>query len=191
MKNACLRELVLKNRSYRRFDGKHRIPMATLRNLVDLARLAPTGGNKQSLRFRLINRPSQCALVFPHLAWAGYLEDWKGPVESERPTAYIVILNDTRVSNSPGNDTGIAAQTLMLGAVEAGLGGCMIGSVSRGALHKKLELAPELQIALVLALGKPVESVVLTRVKNNDIRYWRDDTGVHHVPKRSSRELIV
>ncbi len=191
MDNPGLHELVLKNRSYRRFDGKHRVPMATLRHLVDLARLAPTGGNKQSLRFRLINRPPQCALVYPHLAWAGYLEDWTGPGESERPTAYIIILNDTRISESPGNDTGIAAQTMMLGAVEAGLGGCMIGSVSRGALHKKLELAQELHIALVLALGKPVESVALTRVKNNDIRYWRDDADVHYVPKRSLRELIV
>ncbi len=191
MNDACLRELVLHNRSYRRFDGKHRVPAATLRRLVNLARLSPTGGNKQSLRFRLINQPPLCSLVFPHLAWAGYLEDWTGPGESERPTAYIVILNDTRISESPGHDAGIAAQTMMLGAVEAGLGGCMIGSVSRGALHKKLKLAKHFQIVLVLALGKPVETVKLSRVKNDNIRYWRDTAGVHHVPKRSLQQLIV
>ncbi len=191
MNHTCLRELVLKNRSYRRFDGKHRVPAATLRRLVNLARLSPTGGNKQSLRFRLINQPAVCSRVFPTLAWAGYLDDWTGPEKPERPTAYIVILNDTRISESPGNDAGIAAQTMMLGAVEAGLGGCMIGSVSRGLLHKKLKLAKHFQIALVLALGKPVETVKLGRVKNDNIRYWRDNQGVHHVPKRSLQELIV
>lgn len=191
MNEICLRELVLKNRSYRRFDGKYRVPSAILRRLVNLARLSATGGNKQSLRFRLINQPAVCARVFPTLAWAGYLEDWPGPDKTERPTAYIAILNDTRISDSPGQDAGIAAQSMMLGAVEAGLGGCMIGSVARAKLHKILKLPQSLHIVLVLALGKPVETVKLGRVKNDDIRYWRDAQGVHHVPKRSLHDLIV
>lgn len=191
MSQISLRDLVLRNRSYRRFDSKTRIPATFLRSLVGLARLAPTGGNLQSLRFRLINRPADCSAVFQHLAWAGYLKDWPGPAESERPTAYVVILNDTRIRPAADMDAGIAAQTMMLGAVEAGLGGCMIGSISRGTLSKKMCLPQELQIVLILALGQPVETVMLSRVKNNDIRYWRDAGDVHHVPKRSLRDLIV
>ncbi len=191
MKPRSLHDWVLGNRSYRRFDGKTRVPSATLRHLVSLARLAPTGGNAQPLRFRMINRPADCAVVYPHLAWAGYLQDWAGPAENERPAAYIIILYDTRISKSAPMDAGIAAQTMMLGAVEAGIGGCMIGSIQREKLQTKLEFPGHLQIALILALGKPVETVKLARVKNNDIRYWRDKHGVHYVPKRSVHELIV
>lgn len=190
MKHRGLSDLVLQSRSYRRFDGRTRIPVASLRRLVGLARLAPNGGNLQSLRFRLINRPDDCAAVFDHLAWAGYLKDWSGPADDERPTAYIVLLNDQRVRPSADLDAGIAAQTIMLGAAEAGLGGCMIGSVSRH-LHTELQLPDFLRIVLVLALGRPAETVRLARVVGDNIRYWRDARGVHHVPKRSLKELIV
>jgi len=187
-----IRELIMNNRSYRRFDGKAALDERTLRELVELARYAGSGANLQPLKYMLSWQADRNAAIFEQLAWAGYLTDWPGPAANERPTGYIVILHDTRISKTPGCDHGIAAQTIMLGAVEKGLGGCMIGSVNRAKLAEVLKLPSYLEISLVLALGKPVERVVLEDVKTDgSIKYYRDASQVHHVPKRALDELIV
>jgi nitroreductase len=185
-----LSALVLKNRSYRRFDSSVAVPSATLVNLVDLARLCPSSRNQQALKFMLFNRKELCDKIFTGLAWAGYLKEWPGPSQEERPAAYIVILGDKTLGSSFSTDLGITAQTMMLGAVEAGYGGCMIGSFKREYLDQLLGISDQMEILLVLAVGKPVEEVAIEPVKDNDIRYWRDSRQVHHVPKRSVEELI-
>ncbi|MGD9099818.1 MAG: nitroreductase family protein [Anaerolineae bacterium] len=187
-----LKDLVRKNRSYRRFYQDAPVDLKTLRELVDLARLSASGANRQPLKYILCCDPETSAAVFPHLAWAGYLKDWDGPVEGERPAAYVVILGDTEVSASFGVDHGIAAQSIMLGATERGLGGCMIASIQRKALRQTLDLPARYEILLVLALGKPKEEVVIETVgPEGDIKYYRDDAGVHYVPKRALDELIL
>jgi nitroreductase len=187
-----IKELIFKSRSYRRFDQQYRIKNQTLRELVDLARLSPSAANLQPLKYILSHEPQKNALIFPHLGWAGYLKDWSGPAEGERPSAYIVILGDTRITKSFGCDHGIAAQSMLLGATERGLGGCMIGTVQRDKLRKALDIPSCYEILLVLALGKPKEEVVVeTAGPAGDIKYWRDDEGVHHVPKRPVDEIIV
>jgi nitroreductase len=187
-----LSQLVRANRSFRRFYQERPVSLETLRELVELARLSPTGANRQPLRFFLSADSDRNALIFPHLGWAGYLRDWPGPVEGERPAAYIVILNDSAVSKNAGCDHGIAAQTMMLGAVERGLGGCMIGSVQRDPLRTILSLGLRYEILLVLALGYPKEQVVLEDLSaDGDVRYWRDEQGVHHVPKHNLDDLII
>ncbi len=146
----------------------------------------------QPLKYVLSCEPQKNALIFPHLAWAGYLKDWPGPCEGERPSAYIIILGDTRISKSFGCDHGIAAQSILLGATERGLGGCIIGTVQREQLHKALDIPSAYQILLVLALGKPKEKVVLESVgPDGNIKYWRDSKGVHHVPKRALDDIIL
>ena len=187
-----LRDLVLKSRSYRRFIQDAAIDIDTLRELVDLARLSPSAANLQPLKYVLSCDPERNALIFPHLGWAGYLADWPGPEEGERPSAYIVILGDTEISRSAGCDHGIAGQSILLGAVEKGLGGCAIGSVQTEGLRKALGIPSRYDILLVLALGKPRETVVIETVgPTGDIKYWRDTEGVHHVPKRSLDDIIL
>ena len=187
-----IRDLVMNNRSCRRFDGEASIDRKTLEELVDLARLSPTGANLQPLKFHLSCDAETNALIYPCLAWAGYLEDWPGPVEDERPTAYITILGDERIRKGFGCDHGIAAQSIMLGATEEGLRGCMIGSVERKQMRAALQLPEHFDILLVLALGKPVEKIVLEPLPDDgSIRYWRDEQDVHHVPKRSLAEILV
>jgi len=187
-----IRDLIQKNRSYRRFYQDVPVDAATLRGLVDLARLSPSARNAQPLRFILSCEPEKNALIFKHLAWAGYLRGWGGPQEGERPSAYIIILGDTLISPNFGCDHGIAAQSILIGAVEAGLGGCMIGSVQRPALMEALKIDPKYEILLVLALGKPKEQVVVEAVgTDGDIKYWRDHEQVHHVPKRALDDLII
>jgi nitroreductase len=185
-------DIVRQNRSIRRFYQDQQVSLETLRELVGLARLAPTGSNRQSLRFLLSVDSEQNARIFPTLAWAGYLKDWPGPPEGERPAAYIIILNDTTVNKTAGCDHGIAAQTILLGAVEKGLGGCIIGSIQREALRTLLGIETRYEILLALALGRPKEQVVLEDLpEDGDVRYWRDANGIHHVPKRSLEDLII
>ncbi len=187
-----LKDLVLKNRSYRRFYQDQPITLETLRQLVELARLAPSARNMQPLKYVLCADPATNAAIFPTLAWAGYLKDWPGPAEGERPTAYIVVLGDTALSHSFDVDEGLAIENILLGAVERGLGGCIIGSVQREEVRRILGIPLRYEILHVLALGKPKETVVLEAVgPDGDIKYWRDAQGVHHVPKRGLDELIL
>lgn len=186
------RELVEKNRSYRRFDQSKRISMDDLVDLVDLARLAPSARNLQPLRFVLVSDEAVCEKVFPNLAWAGYLPGWSGPAPEERPTGYMVLSVDRKLSGKDWGDHGIAAQTIMLGAVEKGYGGCMLGSVNREKLSDILDIPEHHAILLVLALGVPAEAVVVeTLPENGDVKYWRDEQETHHVPKRDLDELIT
>ncbi len=187
-----LRDLVLKNRSYRRFDESVAISREALSGLVDLARLSASASNRQPLKYILSAEKERNQAIFDCLAWAGFLSDWPGPEAGERPTGYIVILGDTEIRQSFGCDHGIAAQTIMLGAVEKGLGGCMIGSVKEASLREALSIPGRYEILLVLALGKPAEKVVIEEMGAGDeFKYWRDERSVHHVPKRPLSEIIV
>lgn len=187
-----LRDLIVKNRSYRRFFQEQAIGIDTLRELVDLARLSASAGNLQPLKYILSCTPEKNALIFPHLVWARYLKGWSGPSEGERPAAYIIILGDKSLSKSFGCDHGIAAQSILLGATEKGLGGCMIASIERNHLHKALDIPSRYEILLVLALGKSKETVAIETVSpDGDIKYWRDSEDVHHVPKRPLDDVII
>ncbi len=184
-------DLILKNRSYRRFE-KELISAETLRSLIDLARLSGSAANLQPLKFMISADAETNAKIFPCTVWAGYLKDWPGPDETERPTGYIIILGDTEISKTFGVDHGIAAQSILLGATELGLGGCMIGSIKRDELRENLRIPEHLEILLVLAMGKPREKVVVDALsREGDIKYWRDEQQVHHVPKRSLDEIII
>jgi nitroreductase len=187
-----IRDLILRNRSYRRFYEEVDIKLETLREVVDLARLSASARNAQPLKYVLSCEPQKNSLIFPHLAWAKFLTDWPGPCEGERPSAYIIILGDTEISRFWDYDAGIAAQSIMLGATEKGLGGCMIASVDREKLRKNLDIPSRYEILLVLALGKPKEKVGIETVgPSGDTKYWRDSQGVHHVPKRPLDDIII
>ncbi len=187
-----IRETIIKNRSYRRFDESVAISNETLKDLVDLARLSASGANKQPLKYILSFEADKNARIFPHLGWAAYLKEWGGPVEGERPAAYIIMLGDNEISPNIYCDHGIAAQSILLGATEMGLGGCILHSINREKLRAELEIDSKYEIKLVLAIGKPVEQVVLDEIgPDGDIKYWRDEQRVHHVPKRSLDEIIL
>jgi nitroreductase len=187
-----LQELIRRNRSFRRFQEDAAITRETLLELIELARLSATAANRQPLKFLPACSPQTRELIFPCLGWAGYLRDWIGPADGERPSGYIIILLDKCIHDRSDCDHGIAAQSILLGATEMGLGGCMIGSIRKHELQEKLSLPSHLEILLVIALGQPAETVDLEEVPSLDaIEYWRDSEDVHHVPKRSLEELIV
>ncbi len=194
MATSVIKDLVVKNRSYRRFDATVALDRSVLEGLVDLGRLAMSAANRQPLKYLIYCDPERNARIFDCLGWAGYLKDWPGPGPGERPTGYIVMLMDTRIKDPMGFDGGLAAANILLGAVEQGLGGCLIGNVKRDALRQILGIAERYELLLVIALGKPVEQVVLETAGPGpevDIKYWRDERQVHHVPKRELREIIL
>ena len=189
---AMMKDLVLKNRSYRRFHEDVEVDCQTLRELVDLARLSASAANKQPLRYMLACTKEKNELIFPTLAWAAYLKDWSGPSVGERPSAYIVVLADKEISPYFNWDAGSCSQSILLGATEKGLGGCILSSVNRPILKQALNISDTYEIVFVIALGKPKEHVVIEPVPaSGDIKYWRDAQETHHVPKRSLEDLII
>jgi len=193
-------DLIKKNRTCRRFYQNHAVDKGTLKEIVDLARLSASAGNLQPLTYIISSNPELNARIFSCLGWAGYLKDWPGPEEGEKPSAYIIILGDTERAREFGCDHGIASQSILLGAREKDLAGCIIGSVNRKKLRDIFNIDSRYKILLVLAIGKPKEKVVIEKVISDDksstgradnIKYWRDENGVHHVPKRSLDDIIL
>ncbi|HYQ57846.1 MAG TPA: nitroreductase family protein [Draconibacterium sp.] len=186
-----IKELIKRNRSYRRFDESVKITAEQIVKWIELARLSASGRNAQPLKYAFVTNREMCSKIFPCLAWAGYLTDWKGPDEDERPVAYVVVVKDREITENHYCDDGIAMQSILLGAVEDGFGGCMIGSVNKAKIAKLLGLPDQHEVLWIIALGKPAEQVVIDEAENGNIKYWRDKNGVHHVPKRSIGEIVI
>lgn len=186
------KEMIARNRSYRRFYEDENITLETLLTLVDYGRLSPSGANKQPLRYVVSYEKHVNAAIYSTLAWAGYLSDWPGPKEGERPSAYIIMLQDKENKMVGGADHGIAAQSILLGAAEMGLGGCIIASIKREQLQQSLEIPAQYEILLVIAIGKPKEMIVIDEINiGEDIKYWRDEQQVHHVPKLNLADIVL
>lgn len=185
-----IRDLITKNRSYRRYDSSVMIPFKQIKNWIELARFSASGRNIQSLKYAVSITTEINEKIFPNLGWAGYLANWNEPEKKERPVAYIAVLHDKSLSDNYYCDDGIAMQSILLGAVEDGFGGCIIGTVNKSKVAKILSLPIHMEILWIVALGKPVEECLVEDVKNNDIKYWRDENDIHHVPKRLLDEII-
>ena len=185
------RDIVKRSRSYRRFYESKKITIEELEYMIDCARMTPSAQNLQPLRYIIVTGKDR-EKVFPHCRWAAYLKDWDGPEEGERPSAYIVILSDALVSKNVKWDHGIAAQTILLAAAWKNMGGCIVGSVDRESLSDALRITGRYVIELVIALGYPKEHVVIDEIsQDGDIKYFRDKHNIHHVPKRSLRDIII
>ncbi len=185
-------DLIKRNRSYRRFDESKRIDREELVELIDLARLSPSAANRQPLKYYLSYSDDNNNLIFSTLSWAGYLKEWGGPIPGERPSAYIVLLGDMDIAENFEIDAGLAAQSILLAANEKGMGGCILGSVSREELRDFFNIPSHYKILFVIALGFPIETVQIEEVKDDgNIQYWRDEKLIHHVPKRKLTDLII
>ncbi|MBR6028480.1 MAG: nitroreductase family protein [Clostridia bacterium] len=191
-----LRDLVLRNRSYRGYNSERAVSREELLSLIDLARLTPSSANLQPLRYHPAWEKEEVSAIQACTHWAASLRDVvRLPMPGQEPTAFIVICMDERGHESTTRflrDVGIAAQTMLLGAAEMGLGGCMIGSFDREKVTALLKLPEGVTPNLVVAIGEPKENIVLTETVDGQTRYWRSpDLLTHYVPKRPLDEVLV
>lgn len=187
-----IKDLVLLNRSYRKYHSNKKVTIEQLTQLVDLARLTPSSKNRQPLKYLLVTNEDDVNLVESHLKWAKFLVDWDGPEKSEQPPAYIIMLIDKKLNEQALIDAGIAAQTILLGAVEKKLGGCILRSVNRFALSKHFSLSSNLEIVQVIAIGYPNQKIILTSPDAEGcVNYYEGDDNIHYVPKRKLDDIII
>ena len=187
-----LRDILEKNRSYRSFDPLVKITKEELMDMVDCTRLCPSSANLQSLKYRLVYEENEVNAVFSATKWAGYLSEMEIPPKGHGPCAFIIVMNDTKIAPNTTlffKDTGICSHTILLRACEMGYSGCMIGSFDKNIIKNELSLPDDLEITLVIALGKGDEEIILCSA-DDSIKYYREDSK-HYVPKRSLEEIIV
>ena len=191
--NNMLKELLIQNRSYRKYDETNKISKEDLLDLIDLTRYTASTVNLQALKYKPVYDKIDCEAMFSYLRFAGLLQGKGTPPEGMRPTGYIIILCDDEIAKSLKYDAGIAAQTILLGAVEKGYGGCMLGSIEREKVFEYFGIDKErYTIELVIALGKPNEEIVLTEIgADGSTAYYRDENGTHFVPKRKLEDIIL
>ncbi len=187
-----LKDLVIKNRSFRKFINKKKLDRNILIELIDMARTTPSSKNLQPLKYIIINKQEDCDFVFSQLKWAWYLKDWSGPSAEEQPPAYIIMCIDKTINEKALIDAGIASQTILLGASEKDIGGCIIRTVNGYAVSKHFYLPSNLEVVMVIALGYPDQIVIMTDIGDDgSIKYYEDNSGNHFVPKRSINDIII
>lgn len=194
MENESLKELLLRNRSYRGYDQSREITREELEDMVDCVRYAPSSVNVQPLQYYLACDKETVQRLQPLTKWARGLPELNLPYPGHCPTAFIVICQNKDWADSIPRfqrDVGIVAHTILLRAVEMGLGGCMIGNYEGEAVAGALKLPEQLTPVLIVAIGKPDETIVITGVEDGKTNYYRDENGVHYVPKRALKEILI
>ena len=185
-----LYDLIMKRRTIRKFK-QDRIGRSILEKLVNAARYAPSAANLQPLKYIIIDTPEKVGRVFDKVRWAGYIAPAGNPGEGEEPVAFIVILADTEIKKSDYElDIGAAAQNIFLSALEEGIGTCWMGAINRDEIRKILEIPERYIINTVIALGYAAESPVAEE-ENGSIKYYKDENGTLHVPKRKLGDIII
>ena len=177
--------LILKRRTIRRFTQR-KIEKSDLLECVNAARLAPSAANNQPLEY--ISVTKNLDKVFECTNWAGYLKDG-APKKGNQPPAYIVIISNTKISNDARYDVGLAAENIILTALEKGIASCIIGSLNRDQLIKNLVIPKYYIVELVIALGYPKQISEEEEFKG-DVKYWLDEKGNLHVPKRKLGDIV-
>jgi nitroreductase len=183
-------EIIQKRRTIRRFK-QDEIPYETMVKLVDGARVAPSASNLQPLEYIIVNNKEKVQELFQYTGWSLYLPAEIGrPKEGQRPTAFIVILLKTEIGTKwSGHDIGASAENMILAALELGIGTCWIGSIDRDKMRGLLNVPGQFEIDSVLALGIPDEDPQTEQVKET-VKYFRDETGRLHVPKRRLQDIL-
>lgn len=184
-----IEELVVKNRSVRRYDNSKKLDRELLLRIVDSARLCANAGNRQRIRYALVTGEDTLEKIRECLGFAAYLKDWGGPVASENPTGYIVMLTEEEDFNLY-IDIGIASSTMLLLGCELGIGGCIFRSFNKDKIAEILGTEKYMP-RLVISFGVPAERFELSEVQNDDIKYFRRQDGTHVVPKLSLADVVI
>lgn len=185
---ASVARLLKHNRSYRGYDASFRVREDQLRRIIEVATLCPSARNQQVLRFRPV-LADEAPKVLRHIRLGGALPELHLPFAGTEPNAFVVVCSTVEESKYVDIDLGIVAQSMLLQAVEMGLGGICIGAFDHKEIKEELGLA--LEPLLVLAIGRPAERIILEECREGDsLTYYRKE-GVHYVPKITLDDLIL
>ena len=186
--NPSLNSLLLKNRSYRGYDSSYIVSEDELLKIVEVYTKIPSAKNQQPLRFKLVTAQDAPRLQ-QYTKWAGALPELNLPFPGTEPNAFIIICTTVDENKWVDIDLGIAAQSMLLKAVELGLNGICIGAFNKNEVIREFDLKYE--PLLVLAIGKGAENIQLTRINEQESRnYYRKD-GVHFVPKLGVENILL
>lgn len=182
-------DLIKKRRTIRQFKPDE-ISDRTLLKVVEAGRLAPSAANLQPLEFVVVKEPEQRKKIFSCLRWAAYISPAGDPKPGHEPAAYVVILVNTEIRDKGFEyDVGAAAENIILAALTQGLGSCWLISVDREAVRSILSIPDKYRIDSVIALGYPDETPVVEDFADS-VRYWKDENGILHVPKRKLESVV-
>jgi nitroreductase len=184
-----LYDLILSRRSIRQFRPES-IPQDILRDIVNAGRLAPSAANRQPLEFIVVDEEGKKGQIFPCLKWAGYIAPEGNPKPGQEPQAYIVVLVNTEIREKGFEwDSGAAIENMILAAWEKDIGSCWIISMDKERVKESLAVPDSHKVDSVIALGYPAETPVIEDMEES-IKYWQDEQGCLHVPKRKLEDVI-
>ena len=184
-------EFLKTRRTYRRFEQKPVEP-AIAREIMEAARIASCGANRQTLKYVLVQSPEMVAKVQPLVKWAGYLPPEQGtPKADELPTFYAAVVQDTAIPGDLATDTGIALANMTLAAWDKGVGSCIMGAIDRPALTRLLALPDGVRLCYMVALGYPTHASKLVEMQDGSVKYYLDENRGYCVPKRSMDEVLL
>lgn len=183
-------EAVMNRRTVRKFTPQA-VKREDILKIIDCARMSAFGANMQPLKFAVIDGEN-ANKVYPFTKWAGYISGWE-PDENERPSAYIAILADTEIkpAEKTETDSGAAVTSMMLEALELGLGSCWLGAINREGIKEALNIDEKYHVTYLLALGYPAQTGEVFNIQDNNVKYYFDENENVHVPKRTLDEVIV
>lgn len=178
-------------RTVRKFKNEA-IDRKCIMDIIDGARVSPSAGNIQSLKYTIIDSEKERKDIFPYIKYAGYISDWN-PDFSESPTSFIAILNDTKIRktcNLTECDCGIAMMAISLLAIEKGLDTCILGAIDRKKISEILNISPEYELMYLIGIGKADQFNKQYNCSDN-VKYTIDTNGNFNVPKRQLEDILI
>ncbi len=180
---------IISRRTIRKFKQEP-ISESILEKILEAARLAPSASNLQPCEFIVVNEQKLRDDLFTALKWAGYIAPKGNPAFDERALTYIIVITDTKRSPSWGIiDAASAIENMSLTAWNEGVGSAWLGAIDKDKIRSMLRVPDNYNVDFVLALGYPKEKPVIEECKG-DIKYWKDEKGTLHVPKKSLKNIV-
>ena len=186
-----LMQFLATRRTYRRFTPQP-VPGAALADLLEAARIASCGANRQTLKYLAVRSPQMVEKTNALVHWAAYLPPEQGtPKPEERPTLFVAHCRDTTLPGGTDVDLGLALGSMTAAAWAHGVGSCIMGSIDRPALAELYALPPSLRLCNLVAFGYPAHQSHIVPMQNGDVRYYLDDARDYCVPKRPLSEVCL
>ena len=191
MTSAEFMQFLAGRRTYRRF-AQQPVPAQAVDDLLEAARIASCGANRQTLKYLVIQSPAMVAATCQHIHWAAYLPPEQGtPALSERPTLFVAACQDTSLPGNSDLDLGLALGSMTAAAWAHGVGSCILGAIDRPALVQLYGIQPPLKLCNLVAFGYPAHRSRVVPMQDGDVRYYLDDRRDYCVPKRSLAEIVA